>query len=333
MKNKFYNLLNTIIFVIALNFTTSTAIAQNTTNIQRNNNNKLNYKIPFKIPVSVFNKFRLTENTKVKRVYSDSNVVEYDRNYTYYYHLRAISFPEDGYQKVYASFDSCEYNFNSGKKMVRFISQDDEAVPPLNERDFLLFIQPLGKTFEALYSNYGQVAKIQGDDLNEKRDQIKNDIKKYDNPERLEAILAKLSDLELVKLIDPIKNLLPSFSVDFDTTWNRDLDFNLDVINVRGNSKVNLVDYRNNAYKLNCQMDSLYTDQKTFRLPEMNKEAELLEFKGNGNYELEISYVGAPSYAKANLNSIIKGKITNTQFTQFTETILIWDLMEKTVYK
>lgn len=296
------------------------------------NQSKLSYKVPFKIPVSVFNKFRLSESTKVKRIYSDSTSIEYTRNTTYYYHLRAISFPEEGFQKVFASIDSMEYEFQSGKKIVKFDDQDDESMPPLHERDFLLFIQPLGKTFQAIYSNYGQVARIEGEDLDEKRTNIKNDIPKYENPERLVAILDKLSDQELIKIIDPLKNILPTFKVNFDTTWSRNIDLNLDVFKVKGDSKVKLNDYRNNNYQLLATMDSLTTDQKTFRLPDMNKEADLLQFMGKGTYSLDISNAGAPSYGKAELYYELKGKITNNEFYQTSQTTLIWDLMARTSY-
>lgn len=296
------------------------------------NQSKLVYKVPFKVPVNVFNKFRLTESTKVKRIYSDSTNIEYTRNTTYYYHLRAISFPEEGFQKVFASIDSIEYDFQSGKKVIKYDDQDDEFVPPLNERDFLLFIQPLGKTFQAIYSNYGQVARIEGEDLEEKRTIIKNDIPKYENPERLIAILDKLSDQELIKIFDPLKNILPTFKVGFDTTWNRNIDFNLDVFKVTGNSKVKLNDYRNNSYQLLAEMDSLTTNQKTFRLPDMNKEADLLQFKGKGTYTLDISNTGAPSYGKADLYYEVMGKITNNEFYQIAQSTYIWDLMGRTAY-
>lgn len=303
-----------------------------TTSVTGATPNKLNYKIPFKFPTSVYNKFRLTETTKVKRLFSDSSVIEYDRQTTYFYHLRAISFPEDGFQKIFVSFDSIQYQLKSGKKVIKFDDQDDEFVPPLNERDFLLFIQPLGKTFEAIYSNYGQVARIEGEDLNEKRNTLKNDIPKYENPERLVAVLDKISDQELTKLFDPLKNILPVKNVNFDTTWVRDIDWNIDVFKTKTSAVVKLNDYRNNQYQLLAEMDSITTTQTTMRLPDMNKECDLKEFKAKGKYTLDLSNVGAPTYGKAEFNYEAKGKITNNDFIQYGETILIWDLLGRTSY-
>ena len=115
-------------------------------------------------------------------------------------------------------------------------------------------------------------------------------------------------------------------------TDEENIDLNLDVFKVKGDSKVKLNDYRNNNYQLLATMDSLTTDQKTFRLPDMNKEADLLQFMGKGTYSLDISNAGAPSYGKAELYYELKGKITNNEFYQTSQTILIWDLMARTSY-
>lgn len=315
-----------------LNAATVTTTTPATKSVTGTSSNSLNYKIPFKFPTSVYNKYRLTETTKVKRIFSDSTSLEYERNYTYHFFLRSISFPADGFQKVFVSFDSLDYYFKSGDKVIRYNDQDDEAVPPLNERDFLLFMQPLGKTFDAIYSNYGQVGKIEGEDLDEKRNMIKNDITKYENPERLLAILDKLSDQELIKLFDPLKNILPVFNVNFDTTWTRAINWNVDVFKCSSEAKIKLSDYRNNHYQLTAKIDSLTTSQTTFRVPDLNKEAELEDFKGKGIYTLDISNQGAPAYGKAVFNYQTKGKITNTTFVQEGETTLIWDLIGRTSY-
>jgi hypothetical protein len=116
--------------------------------------------------------YKLTEITNVHRVYSDSTTKDFKREVTYFMTLTIFDKPENGFQNLKIVIDSMIYKFSEENKVIKFNSQSEE-MKPIRLKDLEATTVPLNRQFDMTYSPYGEVAKIESQDIEEVIDFIK----------------------------------------------------------------------------------------------------------------------------------------------------------------
>jgi hypothetical protein len=289
------------------------------------------YDVSFKLSQLVYHIYRVTENTKVKRVFEDSTVNVYDKTVTHWYNVFVPSpIDENGFLLVEIKTDSVEYRLNSDNKKVYYISTDYEMELPLNFMDFFTSYVQYGQTFNMLYSSYGDVAKIDGEKLENERMQY---AKTHDEIKRGQ-ILYSLSNERLRFSFDVPKGIYPPFEVTKDTSWKSESQFFVCNVPVSGELVNTFNGYSNNEYHISTKMDSLSLKNpiENVILPDLDRNCIITSAVATGEMNTDLHTGGNVKYSRANLKALLTGKIGNLKFNQVVETTYTWDLIGKFQY-
>ncbi|MCO6466656.1 MAG: SusD/RagB family nutrient-binding outer membrane lipoprotein [Bradyrhizobiaceae bacterium] len=177
------------------------------------------YRLETKYTAGVAQNYVLKEVCHVVRTHSDSSKKTYDREVTHYLTIRTIE-SINGLSKVVANLDSVTYHFSGDNGVVEYDSQKD--ITPKTFPDLNAYIGPLNRTFTMTVNSYGEVNKIEGDDIDFWRDYIR------ENSPDLDSITTflweeSLSDDNLKHMADIQKRMVPGLKVGVDSTWKYDL--------------------------------------------------------------------------------------------------------------
>lgn len=209
-----------IIFLIAIVVAApSVAIAQRQGDASDASPSGRFYRLEAKYTAGVAQNYEFTETTAVVRTHSDSSTKRYERIVRHYVTVRAIE-SLNGIAKIVVNLDSLTYRFTSDNAFVEYDSQKDVTPKPFP--DLNTYIGPLNRTFTATVNSYGEVTKIEGEDIDFWRDYI------GENSADLDSITAllweqSLSDINLKQFGDIQKRIIPGIKVGVDSTWKHDL--------------------------------------------------------------------------------------------------------------
>lgn len=289
--------------------------------------NKIAYPIKLKFPFEVYNVYKMTETSKVKRVYEDSTSVEYDKIYSYYFTIFTPGKPVDGFQLVKVSVDSIHYKYAMGGKIVEYDNNaEDEA--PLNFRDFLFHFLPVGMEMEVTYNGYGEISKVGGASLLDKR----KTWGAISDTARRDFVTKRISDDALLFITDVAKGLLPDYPVSKDSSWATELYFEMDGLPYKGKTVTKLTDVQKGSFYLTTQCDSLTMPLRSVYLNDIKTDAAVSESNVKGKFDQVLNSAGSIQYAEGNFESQFRGKANNIKFVQTTVTRFQWDVLERYSY-
>ncbi len=289
------------------------------------------YDVSFDLSQLVYHIYRFTETTKVKRVFEDNTVNEYEKTVTYWFNV-FVPGPEDenGFLVVEVKTDSMSYNLASNDMKINYITTDFEMDMPLNYMDFFSSYVQYGQTFNMLYSPYGDVSKVDGAQLESERTQYA----KTHNEIKRNQILSSLSNESLKFSFDVSKGIYPPFEVTKDTSWNSESQFYVCNVPLNGELKNTFIGFSNNEYHINTKMDSLSlkSQLENIILPDLDKNCTITSAVATGEINTDLHTSGYVKYSKANLKALLTGKLGNFKFNQVVETTYTWDLLGKFQY-
>lgn len=289
------------------------------------------YDVSFNLSELVYHIYRFTETTKVKRVFEDNTVNEYEKTVTYWFNV-FVPGPEDenGFLLVEVKTDSMKYDLKSSDKNIYYTTTDYEMDMPLNYMDFFTNYVQYGQTFNMLYSPYGDVSKIDGDQLESEKRQYA----KTNDEIKRNQILYALSNSRLKFSFDVPKGVYPPYEVTKDTTWKSETEFFLCGVPLRG-ELINTFDgFSNNEYHISSTMDSLslISPIENVILPDLDKNCIITSGVATGDIKTDLHTSGNVKYSRAKLKALLKGKVGNFKFNQIVETTYTWDLLGKFQY-
>jgi hypothetical protein len=266
----------------------------------------------------------MDEETQYQRMYEDSSVYSFKRVYTYFFHIIAKESPRDGMQKVEVFIDSLTYSFDDGKKKVKYHNSQHESAP-LNRLDFLKTFIPNSKQFSMYYDYYGDVVKIGGDFLEEKRFEITDPVQGIRNNPRLsEFYLNRMSEADLSHIADLGKKLLPQESAKKDSIWKTDLDFDLNYETFSTLADTKFTKLISNHYYIEAVADSMVMKNKKYMIEDLKEEATADESFASGKISLRISTNGIMKDLTSQFVVKTKAHIKNTSFTETIKTQTNW---------
>ena len=289
------------------------------------------YDVSFNLSQLVYHIYRFTETTKVKRVFEDSTVNEYDKTVTYWFNVFVPGPVDDnGFLLVEVKTDSMEYRLSSKELNVYYRTTDYDMDMPLNYMDFFTSYVQYGQTFNMLYSPYGDVSKIDGDQLESEKMQY---AKTHDEIKR-NQILYSLSNDRLKFSFDVPKGVYPPFEVTKDTSWNSESEFFICNVPFSGDLNNTFKGFSNNEYHISTKMDSLTLNNpmENVILPDLDKNCVITSGVATGVMNIDLHTSGNVKYSRAKIKALLTGKVGNFKFNQLVETTYTWDLIGRFQY-
>lgn len=285
------------------------------------------FKLNLKYPTNVYHKYTLTEETEVLRQFSNDAKSQFKRNVTYFMTLVQNSMPDDGFWTVKITIDSLNYTLSDGSELnLNYFSQDDDAVPPFNNFDFLQYSIPLGREFEITYSPYNDVAKVAGWMLSENRDLI-NDPQKGIKDQVPHYLWNRgLSDKSLLFLANLHKNLIPSDKVFKDSTYQAPVALYVGNAYYADTASFSVTNFTPREYEVVASVSKFSADEDLLMLPGLKELVKAEASTLDGNIKLNVSPRGQINFVEAELTSIINFNLKKEKVVETTKTKYKWNL-------
>ena len=256
-----------------------------------------------KFPANLAFSFRKSTVTKMTQFLSDSTKRTYTRYldlfFTYYSPGKAIN----GVTELYVSIDSLVWRYNRDGDSTYFDSQNDELVPPFNIEDFEESSIVLGRNFNFYYSPYWDFGKITGKKLIEDRIYINDPLDGILDTTRNYFWNYRLSDENLTEVVDVLKNLIPPDAI--DTSMKRNIIFNYSTEEMAftdTNTTVQLINENSRVYTLKATMNNLLPKRERTRIFGFGVFVDIIDCKGSGTYELDLTPQGRTEGARGEFN-------------------------------
>lgn len=284
------------------------------------------YKIFSSFPVNVTHKYDFTENTTVKRTYSDSSQIEYSKIVVYHMSLMAPNAPKDGFQPLEISIDSLKYKFKDDKYDIDYNSQSNVDVPPFNVFDYEKTSVLLGKEYEFDYNPYYEIIDVKGDRLAEQLYRLNDPKKGMRDPLRKYVWLDQLSNEHLEFASDLRKGLFPPFRAQMDTTWKTTSYLELEGIALTDSLEMTLTDFDIKNFTIVGKSFDIKTIDKDVVLHTIKDRSQVLSADGNIDYLLKVSPRGNINYLQIDIDLNVKLKNVNEIYNQHYITTYTWEL-------
>ena len=296
-----------------------------------NENDVVKYDVTFDLDQLVYHRYRVTENTRVKRIFEDSTSSEYEKSVTHWFTV-FVPGPEDdnGFLVAEITSDSLDYKYISKPKKVEFATREIDKMMPINFMDFFSTYAADNRSFNMTYSPYGDVAKVSGDELDVER----KNYSKTPDPSKKNHILEAISNEKLKFLFDVPKGVYPPFEATKDTSWKSEITYYVANIPLSGEITNTFKGYSNKEYHIESVIDSLdlISPIESFYFPDLDKFGSVTKAISSGTINTDMHTSGTVKYIKANLKAIIAGEISNYKYNQIVETTFTWDLLGKFSY-
>lgn len=317
-----------ILFLISI----ASLFSQETGKVENNEDNALKYDVSFSMDELVYHNYRITENTRVKRVFEDSTVNEYSKDVTHWF---TVFVPEkvdkNGFLLTEVQVDSMTYDLKSPAINVSYDSRNFDMEIPINNMDFFNSYIVNSLTFKFLYSPYGNVSKVSGKRLEDAR---QNFAKTTDTLKR-NQIIQEVGDGNLEFLFDVAKGVYPPFAATIDTSWKSEITYYISHIPVSGEVTNTFKGYSDQEYQIMTKVDSLELRNKIadYLFPDLDKYGSVNSATTSGTIETDMYTGGTIKYVRALLKTKISGKLANFKYNETIETTYTWDLLGRFAYK
>lgn len=173
------------------------------------------YRLQALYRAGVAQNYEFVENTTVERTFSEGTQKTFERKVTYYMTLRCVE-SSDGIATIVVNADSLIYAFSGEGKSVDYNSQID--ISPKDFPDLSNYIGPLNRSYEIVVTPYGEVTKVQGDQIEFWRDYLEQNAADLDSVPYL-IWTQSLAKENLIHIGDLQKRVIPGLRMRVDSSW------------------------------------------------------------------------------------------------------------------
>ncbi len=208
------------------------------------------YQLKAYFKTQVYYNYVLYDTTEIQRTYADSSKKQFRRVINYFMTLVQRDDPKDGFSKIEVYIDSITYKFEENDKVYQFTNIETSDPTIFKFEDFQTYSVPMSMQFEIIYSPYGEVAKIEGERLFEKRSYV----------EKLRPTIPDtlwyynwsdgLSDHRLKYIGDVIKLLYPIHPTFRDSIWHSPIQLQIEGINLVDTLELKATGFFANQYQI-----------------------------------------------------------------------------------
>jgi hypothetical protein len=285
------------------------------------------YKLVVNFRVNTFHTTKITESTKVTRTYPDSSTKEYKRDVVYYTTTQIMESPTKGFQTIIVTLDSLNYRFSEGDVVFDFNTSDFQG-NALKFKDLNLKTIALGRTYNLIYSPYGEIAKISSEDIEETMDYMKTKGADYLTPIELFIWNHGLSTNHLSYLGDRKKIVFPFDRIAKDSLWKSPLSLELNGYNYNDTLNLKIKEYNAGVFQIEGQSSSISHVDSEILTYEISDLVKILETNGSGIFNMTLNASGSILKSGFIYDIISKIKVGNQVIIENIESNVNWELME-----
>ena len=311
-----------VLLVLQLN-----AFAQKTSGEAQKGPETLKFRPVHVFPKNVLNVYKYTDSSDVTRTFTDGSISNYQRTITFFFTVKQTNPTENGFATVETSIDSVRYWFKEKNAEIKWDSQDEMA-GGINLPDLKAQTVPLGKYYNMTYSPYGEVAKFEGEKLDEYFDYINKNGKGMKDTVELYLWTDGASSGRLAQITNVRKILLPQESIEIDSIWRTPFNIQFENINCYDSVDAKIVRVQNGETRIEALVKNIKAEQGNFRF--YGIKDRLLNVKsssGIGIYTLDLSPRGSIKRAEGNFDVEFVVPIKNEQFIQKIKNHCVWELI------
>jgi hypothetical protein len=283
------------------------------------------YGIKINYPVKSFSNIKINEITNVHRIYPDSTTKDYSREINYYTTSEVPSSPEDGFQTVNVTVDSMHYKFTEGEVEFEYNSIDMKG-KALRFKDLNCKTVPLGREFELVYSPYGEIAKIGGEEIDETLNYVIERGEGYLSETDKYVWLNGLSKEHLAYLGDLQKIMQPIERMAIDSIWYSPFNIEINGYNFYDTLALKIMDYNAGMFIISGESLSLHPFNKKSFAYNISDLCEIHSVKGTGNFKLELSARGVIKSVGTDYKIKVKLKVEDQIIEEIIDSKIIWDV-------
>lgn len=287
----------------------------------------LKYRPVHLFPKNVLNVYKYTDSSEVTRTFTDGTSSSYKRAITFFFTLKQTAPTEKGFATVETSIDSVRYWFKEKNAEIKWDSQDEMA-GGINLPDLKAQTVPMGKFFNMTYSPYGEVAKIEGEKLDEYFDYINKYGKQMTDTVELFLWTDGASLERLAHVTNVRKILMPEESIEKDSTWRTPLNIQFENINCFDTVDARITSVQNGETRIEALAKSMKTPLGNYRFYGIkDRLLSVKSISGGGIYTLDITPRGTIRKAEGSFEVEMVVPIKSDSFTQKVKNHCVWELM------
>lgn len=276
------------------------------------------------IPVGRIRYWELREQTRGRLSFADGSTKEWQREVTYLLRLYAFSSREHDMTDVACRVEGLQYRFQQDTVVVEFDSQAPEKLRRRHP-DLEYISAVLAAELEILFSSYGDIAHIRGEQLEWLRSYLRDELGEK-SPE-LPAKLAAVSDGRWALLFDLHKGIVPGIRVREDSTWQRVVTLWLEGIEWRDTARVLISQTTDTTRILVGVLPALVPLSSTAWLPNAGPSPVTIS-EGRGHAQITVELAPRGLILRSQLHAHTEYTATPTggspPFRQTVQTMLTW---------
>lgn len=245
--------------LIALPVLAGSLSAQNAVAGDPENEFELRYQLRTDYPPGVKHIYQYTETTTTTHKYADTLIPDfkYERQINYFITLFSPSRQESGFKKVLFNVDSCTYSMLDSRNQRIVYNSQDQEFRQLDDLDLLAATIPLNNTLELTFSPYGELAKIESEDVKSLVEYVKEGGRQALDSVTYDVWLDRLSPQAFAQLADIPRRMIPEGWIAPDSVWRRIANFRADGVDFRDTLSVSVYNFEEAVYTLKAEGTSL----------------------------------------------------------------------------
>jgi len=280
------------------------------------------YRLQALYRAGVAQSYEIVEQTTVERTHSDSTKKTYDRTVTYFTSIRCIE-SMDGVSRIIVNIDSLRYRFAAGGQVIEYDSQTD--ITPKNFADLNNYVGPLNRPFTLTISPYGEVSKIEGEEIEFWRDYLTQ------NSEGLDSVIyliwsQSLEPENLLQYGDLQKRLIPGLRMTVDSTWDLNLTLRVDGVLYRQPTKGLFEAYEGGLYTLSINDTIQAVAGQPVHVYDVPYISTVADGAAVVHHTMHLTTTGTIQDVTSAVQAWFRGKVLNEVFTQKITSTTSWKL-------
>ncbi len=288
--------------------------------------NRLTYKMIFDYSDAYVYKYIHSENTKIKREYSDKSLFNFSRDSKIFFHYKSHEVTKTGFETIAVITDSIRHTLDSaGKRKWHFNTKDPNCFEQWNS-DIANYQLNVGKEYKYVISPYYEIADIVPGTQMKADIEIIDSAKDEMNPIKFIMYRNALNKAMINQITDVKKIDYPIKRVPKDSVWKSNIEFVIDGVHFYDTVEVKFIGERGGYYMLESaftlkqfikNQTVIYGPSQVLSEP---MEAEL-------NCAMKFSVTARGQIDETSLSA--EGKISfinqdNKTFTDYIKTNMLW---------
>ena len=280
------------------------------------------YDLQAKYHSGIAQSYVIEEKTTAVRTHSDSSKKSYERNVLYFATIRCIE-AREGLSTIVVTLDSLQYKFTADGKDVSYDSQSD--ITPKNFADLNNYIGPLNRPYNLTTNPYGEVSKVEGEQVDFWRDYLN------ENREGLDSVIyliwiQSLENTNLLQYGDLQKRVVPGRAYAVDSSWQHDLTMRFDGVVYSDKVSSKLDAYAGGLFILTTEDTLKAAPQRihVYGVPDISNVKEGASVVKNS---ISLSNAGTLQEVTCEAKSWYKATVMNETFVQHVTTNVSWKLI------